>query len=160
VSLSTEVYRAPNALPYDLETAWSNIDQGTRIRWLTPRFHKVGTVVTRKDRALRVRFDHDTTDTVIPDARWYFTARRNGDPENQLCAVKRSVRAKPSKTRASSLHASHDDLISASQAARDFGVTPKDLRRWLRNGRVFGAQQGTRWMVDEVSLGKYLAERR
>lgn len=160
MTIPTEIYRAPNALPYDLETPWSSIDRGVRVRWLTPRFHKVGVVVLRKDRSLRVRFDGEAQDTVIPDARWYFVARRNGDPENQLCVVKASVRAKRAKSRAASLGSSHDNLINASSAARDFGVAPKDLRRWLRNGKVLGIQQGSRWMVDEVSLGKYLAERR
>lgn len=129
---------------------------------MTPRFHKVGVVVERKERALRVRFDHESRDTVIPDARWYFVQRRKGDPYNQLCVVKGSVRSGTSKTSRRSVPASEDNLIPASRAAEDFGVNPKDLRRWLRNGRVFGTQTSAngRWLVDEVSLGKYLAERR
>lgn len=152
---------APNPLPYDVECAWSDIGKGIRIRWMTPRFHKVGTVIERKDRSLRVMFDGDSSNTVIPDARWYFVQRRRGDRENQLCAVKRSVRQQRTRASRRSLPASDESLITASQAAKDFGVEPKDLRRWLRQGKVFGTQQDNgRWLVDEVSLGKWLAERR
>lgn len=146
---------------YDVELAWSAISPGRRVRWLTPSFHKVGTLVSIKGRAMRVRFDHELRDTVIPDARWYFVQRRCGDTANQLSVVNDKVRAKATRPADGrpAYAKPHEDMVDLVTACADAGVHPKDVRRWLRSGKVHGTQREGRWYVEESSLSKYMSEK-
>lgn len=136
---------------------WSSIHEGLRVRWVTPRFVKRGTVVERKDRALKVRFDGEDRDTAIPDARWYYTQHRMGDKENGLVVIEDDGTRHPAKDRPVS---DADDDLSVADAAALFGVEPKRLRSLLRSSKVAGWQRRGQWRVSAQSLGQYLADKR
>lgn len=137
----------------EVEKAWSDVQIGERVRWLTPTFVKFGKIMSKKGRAMRVQFDRDPRPTVIPDAKWYFVQHKLGDKENGLVVWDGDVKA------AQPLPNAHDRYVTAAEASHTFGVTVKELRRWLRAGKVHGYQELGLWMVDEQSLGRWMADR-
>lgn len=137
------------------DVAWSDLYPGLRVRWLTPTFVKHGTIVKIKGRSMRVKFDGEARETVIPDARWWFVQGKAKDPENGLAVWNGETRGHTHLPP----EAVEDDLMSTTEAVGRFGVTAKELRRWLRGGKVRGHQlQGT-WLVDGQSLERHLSDR-
>lgn len=134
--------------------AWSEVDVGARMRWMTPTFVKYGKVVSKKGRSVRMKFDGESKTTVIPDALWYYCQYKAGDKENSLV-----VWDGPTKDAPPLPDNAHDIWQPAAQAAADFGIKVKDLRRWLRSGKVQGHQRTGLWEVNVVSLGRFLSER-
>lgn len=141
----------------EVQMAWSDLAEGQRVRFLTPRFLKLGTVVAKgKSRSLKIQFDGEPRPTVLPDARWYWAQGKVPSAEESLVAWVGEI--DPVPERGPDLDA--DDLMPVSQACELFGVKPKDLRRWLRSGKVAGGQRQGLWLVDAGSLGRHLSERR
>lgn len=124
-----------------------------RIRWVTPTFVKYGEIKAKRKRSLRVQFDGESRTTVIPDALWYYCQHKVGDKENGLAVWEGE--AKPMTPTPNA----HDRYLPAAEVAHSHGVSPKDLRRWLRSGKVHGYQEMGLWLVDEQSLGRFLADR-
>lgn len=144
--------------------AWSDLGRGSTVRWRTPTFLKHGTVVERKGRSLRVRFDGDHRDTVIPDARWYFAQSKTARTEAELDRMESSLvawkGAAPKHQVDLQPDATGDDWLTSGEASKLHGVSPKDLRRWLRSGKVQGHQRSGAWIVSAVSLSQHLSERK
>lgn len=137
-------------------TAWSDLSPGDRVAWMTPSFFKLGVVQRIKGRSAKILFDGELKARVIPDARWYWAQANAGDPENSLVRWTDDRAA----LAPAAISLSQGDDLSVKDAVALFGVAAKDLRRWLRSGKVLGRQQDGLWVVDAKSLGKHLAERR
>lgn len=122
---------------------------------MTPTFVKYGKIVTKRKRSLRVQFDEEPRTTVIPDALWYYNQYKVGDKENSLVVWDGPAQGSPITIAATG----ETELLPAAQAAAEFGVKVKDLRRWLRSGKVKGHQRQGLWLVDAQSLGQFMADR-
>lgn len=139
-----------------IDMAWSDLHQGLRVRFATPRFIKIGTVVKIKGRGMRIQFDGEPRLTTIPDAKWYFVEGKAGNKEEHLVVVDAPT---PTKALQRTPKGSWE-FIPVSEAAQTFGVDAKTIRRWLRSGKVKGHQaNGSTWMVETQSLGQQLAGR-
>lgn len=122
---------------------------------MTPAFVKYGKIVSKKGPSIRAQFDGERRTTVIPDARWYYCQHKLGDKENSLVVWDgpggHSIDLRPDTD--------GETWLPASDAAHTFGVKVKDLRRWLRSGKVKGHQRQGLWVVDAQSLGQFMADR-
>lgn len=148
----------------EIVKAWSDVDKGERVLWWIGDHVKIGTVLARKGISLKVHFDGDIRPTNIPNARSYFAAHRMGKKHESLYCVKPTMRIKgrtPKEPKKKSRPAStlDGDLIRSSEAVHTYGITGKELRRLLRNGKVLGLQEEGHWKVDATSLGRYLSNR-
>lgn len=48
-------------------------------------------------------------------------------------------------------------LLSVAEAARRYGLSPRQLSRLVSTGVLKGQRIGPAWAIDEASLKKYLA---
>ncbi len=139
-----------------VEKAWADLDEGQRVRFTTPSFVKRGVVLRKKGRGLVLRFDGEARDTVLPDARQYWVDHKTGRQDWGLCCVRGESPPPVLQQR----RASDAEWIKATKAADQYGVTPKQLRAWLRAGKIrCGRTKSGIWVVDRISLGRFLSER-
>jgi hypothetical protein len=134
---------------------WHEVREGTRVRFTTPSFVKRGVVLSRERWSMVVRFDGEDRDTTLPYARRYWEDHEQGRRDWGLCAVRgESPPPTPPRPRTDA------DWIKATEAATEYGVTAKQLRNWLRQGKIrCGHTKAGIWVVDRISLGRFLAER-
>lgn len=122
---------------------------------MTPSFVKYGEIVGVAKRDLKVQFDGESRPTAIPNAKWYYVQHKLGDKENGLSVWDgpggHSIDLRPDTD--------GEHWLPAAEAAHAFGVKVKDLRRWLRAGKVKGHQRQGLWVVDAQSLGQWMADR-
>lgn len=140
----------------EYDAAWSDYYEGCRVRFKTPNFVKIGTVLKRKGASMRIQFDGEAKDTVLPDARHYALRYKAGDRDEYLVMVKGA----DAPTKTETLEDEGTDLVDVPHAANLFGVAQKDLRRWLRSGKVKGHQaQDGRWRIEYAALSRFLSNR-
>lgn len=71
------------------------------------------------------------------------------DAEEIAAIVRRELRAALAELRQV---AGADAELSAEEAARLLGVSPKTVRRWAREGRVQGTRRGRAWSFTRAGL--------
>lgn len=141
----------------ELAKEWDAVEPGDRVRWATPRFIKIGTVITRRGRSMKVAFDGEYRDTILPDGQWYFEQWLYHHNKEEHLVVVRAPNPTRTKLKEPEVGV---DMMNVREAAVLFGVSAKDIRRWLRAGRVIGGRANDQtWQVDSVSLGQHLAKR-
>lgn len=125
------------------------------VRLVLPNSVRVGRILAKKDRSLKIRWTTGKTQ-VLPNARMYWAYGKTPSKDEYLELAPKGAKSEEPKRRRTT-----DDLMSVSAAEQLFGVKGKDIRRWLRSGKVQGFQGGSgSWSVSSQSLGQFLAERR
>jgi len=48
-----------------------------------------------------------------------------------------------------------EGLVSAEQAAKELGVSPRRVRQFLKDGRLLGTKLGHYWLIDKGDLAYF-----
>lgn len=132
----------------DVDTAWSNLYKGQRVRWKTPQWVKRGEIVVIRGRSMRVQFDYHSTPTALPDAKWYFVQGKLGNKEEHLVAINSP---KPSSSDIQITDTSQV-YLTPQQAADAMGTDPKHIRRLIRSGKLAATRVGGRWAIPQKAI--------
>lgn len=140
-----------------LDKAWSDIQPPDFIRWVTPRFVKYGRVLKHADRSLLVQLLDEDRPRAIPDAKWYYSQfkLRGPNTEEHLCVVQyRPEHDGPPVVLAGIPEAEYaqDVWITASQAAEFLNWDEKQVRRYIRSGKIEANKRDGRWIIHRERL--------
>jgi hypothetical protein len=99
-------------------------------------------VVVRSGRSLLVRFQADAEPRAIPDAESYFSSPREGQFAMRRIERQKNIAAPTSHT------------MTVKQAAAKLGISPKEVRRKLRNGELVGRLEEGKWGAVSLDTSK------
>lgn len=137
----------------DVDMPWSSIRVGDRVRWVTPNFVKRGQITVIAKRGMKVRFDHDNRDTVIPDAKWYFVQGKLGVANEHLVVISSPPPEFDKSEAVRELQSDEDTVwLTPGEAANIMGTDPKNVRRMIRSGKLKASRVGGRWVIDRDSI--------
>jgi hypothetical protein len=118
--------------------------EGSWIRWTTPSTVKEGQVVWASYPSLVVRW-MDGEEQVFPFTDGYWN-----DLPTMSCRIE--LIEKPRGAARIQADVAHDRM-SVARAAASLGTTKKQIRSWLRSGRLHGEQVDGKWVhVDPTSI--------
>lgn len=118
-----------------LHPRFIELEVGDWFQFSTPHFNRIGRVLEKKGRSLRVQYQAREGTVAIPDAEIYF---HDSDDLKRGTVFKRI----PAQNR---IPFPTGEWATLEQAAHLLDSTPKALRQKLRDGELEGKRNGGRW---------------
>lgn len=144
-----------------IDMAWSDIQVGMFIRWATPRFIKYGRIVTRGGNSMSVQFIEDASPRAIPEAKWYFVeGKRDPQAEEHLVVIDYAswYNGPPVVPFIPEVQDAHEVYISAAQAAEFLSMQEKQVRRYIRQGKIPAFKRDGWWVINRERLREAAAK--